>query len=72
LVDCRLIMGRGLAWDWQERQIAAKAYVLATENNIVGADQKTSQFQESIYRYVQQYTPPNSDSTKYVGRTMKR
>jgi hypothetical protein len=64
-------MGRGLAWDWLERQLAAKAYVLASENNICGADQKTSKFQENIYRYIQQFTPPNSDPNKFSGRSIK-
>jgi hypothetical protein len=54
-----------------ERQIAAKAYVLATENNVSGADQKTSIFQESIYRFIKQFTPPNSDPNKFSGRSMK-
>jgi hypothetical protein len=42
-------MGQGLAWDWIERQVAAKAYCLQTENNTVGTDQKTSQFQENMF-----------------------
>jgi uncharacterized NAD(P)/FAD-binding protein YdhS len=63
--------GKRLAWDWLEQQIIAKSYVLATENNISGADQKTSKFKESIYRYIQQMSPPNSDTNKYGGRSMK-
>jgi hypothetical protein len=43
-------MGRGLAWDAIEQQIAAKAYVSASENNINGADQRASTFAGSIHR----------------------
>jgi hypothetical protein len=61
-------MGRGLAWDSIERQVAAKAYVTASENSVNGADQKTQQFSEAIHRYVQQFAPPNSDPRKFSGR----
>jgi hypothetical protein len=65
-------MGRGLAWDAIERQIAAKAYVSASENNINGADQRTSTFADTIHRYVIEYMPLDADPKRFSGRDPKR
>jgi hypothetical protein len=65
-------MGRRLAWDAIEQQIAAKAYVSASENNINGADQCVSTFADSIHRYVCEYQPLNADPKRFAGRDTKR
>jgi hypothetical protein len=61
-------MGRGISWDAAEREVAAKAWISATANNVSGADQKESQFASAIHRYVIQFAPANADPRKYGGR----
>jgi hypothetical protein len=56
-------MGRGVAWCAAERQIAAKAFVSASENNNVGGDQKLLSFRHSLH--VVQYAP--QDTTEKNG-----
>jgi hypothetical protein len=65
-------LGRGLAWDAIEGQIAAKAYVSASQNNINGADQRASTFADAIHRYVIEYQPDNADPKCYSGRPPMR
>jgi hypothetical protein len=62
-------MGHGLAWDAVERQVAAKAFLAASQNCVRGADQKTAQFISSIHRYVIEFTPKNSDPRRFFART---
>lgn len=50
-------MVRGPSWDAQELQIAARAYKMATEDEIRGADQTTLNFGRNILRYVRQFQP---------------
>jgi hypothetical protein len=61
-------MGRGVAWCAAERQIAAKAFVSASENNIVGGDQKLSSFVHSLHKYVVQYGPKDCADKKFGNR----
>jgi hypothetical protein len=57
-------MGRGTKWDAREREVAAKAWISATANNVSGADQKESQFAKTIRRYVIQFAPANAHPLK--------
>jgi hypothetical protein len=64
-------MGRGLAWDAIERQIAAKAIVSASQNSINGADQHGADFAATVHRYVVEFQPSDAEAKKYGGRTAK-
>jgi hypothetical protein len=61
-------MGRGTKWDAAEREVATRAWINATSNNIKGADQKEMQFAKTIRRYVIQFAPPNANPQEYGGR----
>jgi hypothetical protein len=66
-------MGRGLAWDAIEQQIATKAYIVsASKNNINSADQRTSMFADTIHRYVVEFMPLDADPKRFSGRDPKR
>jgi hypothetical protein len=64
-------MGRGVAWCAVEQQVALNAFVSASENNIVGGDQKLSSFIFSLHKYVQQYSPPDDNDKKFGNRLPK-
>jgi DNA relaxase NicK len=61
-------MGRGTKWDAAECEVAIKAWISATANNVNGADQKESQFAKTIRWYVIQFAPANPHSQKYGGQ----
>ena len=42
-------MARGKSWSPQERQYAAKAYIVATTNSVAGCDQTSENFAKSLH-----------------------
>lgn len=65
---------RGVAWDPQELQMVCRAYRMATENRINGADQTTLHFGDSIVRYLTDLQPRNLQPTdlRYANRVNGR
>jgi hypothetical protein len=61
-------MPKGRSFTADERRVAAKAWVKATENHIKGADQRVEQFIESIFRYVKVYEPKDPELGRYSYR----
>ena len=64
-------MARGKTFSAVERQYAAKAYILATTNSVVGCDQSTDNFAKSIHYHMKRLQPPTVDVGLYSERTPK-
>lgn len=66
-------MGRGKAWDSDENMVLAKAWIATSENPIVGADQKSKTFFDTLHRRVLEKGPPRHTivNGKYGLRTVE-
>jgi hypothetical protein len=62
-------MPKGMRFCPVERQIVARAYRIATENSIRGADQKLSSFEADVYRNVKKHMPPGIHPGQYCERS---
>lgn len=58
----------GKKWDSYERQLAAKAYICATQNCVQGCDMRSKTFQESVFKYFKQLEPKDVDPHKFSNR----
>jgi hypothetical protein len=56
-------MTRGPSWDAFELQIAARAYKIATQNRIRGADQKKTTFGDHILKLIKELQPHDLQDT---------
>ena len=64
-------MARGKTWSGHERQYAAKAYILATTNSVVGCDQTSDNFAKSIHYNLKQIQPVCVEGGLFGERTPK-
>jgi hypothetical protein len=62
-------MPKGVRFCSVERQVAARAYRIATENAIKGADQKLASFEADVYRHVRRHMPPGNHPGQYCERS---
>jgi hypothetical protein len=62
-------MPKGVRFCSVERQVAARAYRIATENAIKGADQKLVSFEADVYRQVRRHMPPGNHPGQYCERS---
>jgi hypothetical protein len=67
-------MTRGAAWDAQELQIVCRAYKMATENSINGADQTVLSFGDSLVRHLRNLQPDDlqDNDLRYANRVNAR
>lgn len=63
-------MGRGKSWDIDENEVLARAWIAASEDPVVGADQKAKRFSEAMHRrFIEKGPqPPAVPDGKYGNR----
>jgi hypothetical protein len=64
-------MGKGPEWSPKEREVAALAWFRATNNRIVGADQRGEDYQEEIYAMFKLYSPTKHRAGLYKDHSSK-
>jgi hypothetical protein len=64
-------MGKAPKWLPQEREVAALAWIRATNDGIEGADQRGSIFQEKVHSLFKVLTPANAPPDRYGDRAAK-
>lgn len=64
-------MPRGKKICIYERQLFARAWAVATQNSLKGADQKVESFNSSIYRILQEIEPKDAGMDKYSNRSAR-
>lgn len=66
-------MGRGKSWDLEENAVLAGAWISASEDPVVGADQKAKMFFETMHRRFIEKGPPTASVVdgKYGFRTVE-
>jgi hypothetical protein len=61
-------MGRAPAWLPEEREVAAIAWVRATNNGIEGVEQRGNDFRNKVHNYMKAYSPPDAAGNRYANR----